>query len=661
MTSKHRRHRRRWITAIGAVVAIAATGTVVVATAGGSTSSRSPAAAGPTATIANRDLVKTDDQPGTLGYTDTRDVYNQLSGTVTWLPASGAVVSQDGLLYRVDGNGVYLFYGQEPGYRPFTSGMSDGGDVGELNRDLHAMGYDSGEAIDMSNVDHFQTATGDAIDGWQKAHELDQTGELDLGRVVFLPGPRRIETVELSVGGPATSSAIGGGATGSAGRSTAGSTGSSGGSSGSAASYEQGGAAHTVDVSLVRVTNTPTTPTTNTLTTTTASTTTTTPSTPTGSTTTPSTSTTTTTATAPTAAKVPNVTGDSAGAATSALTAAGFTVAQRTKPVTDRSQNDVVLDQGPAGGSNVNQGGTVTITVGHYTVQSQTSAGTTPAHSSAGHSGGGGAGTTGASGAGAAGGPGDLGAGASGAGAAGGPGGLGAGASGAGAAAGAGGAGAGASGAGAAAGPGDLGAGASGAGAAAGAGGAGAGASPGSASPAANVAVVTTSTDSVVTVQLDASSQTEAVAGERVYVTLPSNAVAQGVITQVGRVAQTSSQSSGGGSSPGSGGNSTSGAGSAPQATIPVTISLTHAGGLVSLDQAPVTVAFARMTTRNALSIPVSALLATAGGGYAVDVIESTGAVSRVPVTPGSFAGGFVQISGTGIAAGMQVRDTAGG
>ena len=153
MASEHRRHRRPWIAGIGAVVAIAAAGTVVVATAGGSTSSRSPAAAGPTATIASRDLVQTDDQPGTLGYTDTRDVYNQLSGTVTWLPAAGAVIHQDGLLYRVDGSGVYLFYGQEPMYRPFTSGMTDGRDVGELNRDLRAMRYDSGEAIDMSNVD----------------------------------------------------------------------------------------------------------------------------------------------------------------------------------------------------------------------------------------------------------------------------------------------------------------------------------------------------------------------------------------------------------------------------------------------------------------------------------------------------------------------------
>jgi hypothetical protein len=554
MTSKH---HWRWITAIGAVVAIGATGTVVVTTAGGSTSSRSSAATGATATITSRDLVQTDDQPGTLGYPDARYVYNQLSGTVTWLPASGAVIRQDGPLYRVDGSGVYLFYGQEPMYRAFTSGMSDGRDVGELNRDLHAMGYDSGEAIDLSNVDHFQTATGDAIDRWQKGHGLDQTGELDPGRVVFLPGARRIETVELSIGGSANSSAIGGG------------------SSGTPASFEASGAARTVEVSLVRVTNMS-----------------------------PS--------TRPTVTRVRNVIGDTARAATRVLTAAGFTVAPRIRTVTDRSLNGVVLDQIPAGGSTVHHGGTVTITVGHYKA-GRTRPGRPPAHLSAGLPRGAGAGIPGASGAGPAGGAGGLGAGAT------------------------------------------LGAGAAGA-----AGGLGAGASSGSASPPPNVALVTTSPESVVTVDLNASSQTEAVVGGRVYVTLPSNRVARGVITQVGRVAQSSSQSSGGSSSQGNGGNSTSGAGSAPSATIPVTIVLRHAGRLGALDQAPVTVAFARTTTRNALSIPVSALLATAGGGYAVDLIESTGAVNRVPVTPGSFAGGFVQISGSGIAAGMQVRDTAG-
>ncbi|MBV8998635.1 MAG: PASTA domain-containing protein [Solirubrobacterales bacterium] len=584
MTSGHRGHRQRRIAAIGAVAAIAATGTVLVATAGGSSQVAAPATSGPTATISVRDLVQTDDQPGTLGYTDTRNVYNQLGGTVTWVPLAGAVIRQDGVLYRVDGNGVYLFNGAGPMYRPFTSGMSDGSDVGELNRDLHAMGYDSGEAIDLSNVDHFQTATGDAIDRWQKAHGFDQTGELDLGRVVFLPGARRIETVELSVGGPATDSGAGVGAGGSA-----------GGSGGTPASDEHGGAVHTVEVSLVRATSASSTPTT--------------PSTTTSSTT----STTTSAGTAPTAVRVPDVVGDPASVATSALAAAGFIVAQRTVTVTDRSLNAVVLDQSPPGGSTVDHGGTVTILAGRYKAPPQTRTGTTPARSSAGRVHEGAARSLGTSGAGPA------------------------------------------------SWPGVSGDGANGASAAGSASGSAAGASSASALPMPNIALVTTSTDSVVTVQLDASKQTEAVVGERVDVTLPSNAVAQGVITDVGRVAQTSSQPSNGSFSQGDGGNSTSGAGSAPQATIPVTIALRHASRLGPLDQAPVTVAFALTTTRNALSIPVSALLATAGGGYALDLVNSTGTVSRVPVTPGSFAGGFVQISGPGIAAGMQVRDTAGG
>src|SRR6516165_5180165 len=135
MTSKHRVHGRRWIAGIGAVVAIAAAGTVVVATAGGSTSSRSPVMAGPTATVTRRDLGQRDDQPGTLGYADTRGVYNELGGTVTWVPQAGSVIRADGVLYRVDGSGVYLFDGEIPMYRTFTSGMTDGRDIGELNRD----------------------------------------------------------------------------------------------------------------------------------------------------------------------------------------------------------------------------------------------------------------------------------------------------------------------------------------------------------------------------------------------------------------------------------------------------------------------------------------------------------------------------------------------
>jgi hypothetical protein len=58
------------------------------------------------------------------------------------------------------------------------------------------------------------------------------------------------------------------------------------------------------------------------------------------------------------------------------------------------------------------------------------------------------------------------------------------------------------------------------------------------------------------------------------------------------------------------------------------------------------------------LSVPVTALLATQGGGYAVQ--EAGPPHKLVPVTPGLFAAGYVQISGPGVQDGMQVTDSQG-
>jgi peptidoglycan hydrolase-like protein with peptidoglycan-binding domain len=173
---------------------------------------------------------------------------------------------------------------------------------------------------------------------------------------------------------------------------------------------------------------------------------------------------------------------------------------------------------------------------------------------------------------------------------------------------------------------------------------------PGASAPV----LTTTSNRRVATVDLDTARQTEAVVGEGVDVTLPTEDVVRGVITNVGRVAQSSGQSGGQG-----GDNSTSGPGAPPQATVPVTIELRHARRLPPLDQAPVTVAFAQSIRRNVLSVPVSALLATAGNRDAVDVVGSSGTTTRVPVTPGMFAGGYVEIAGHGVAEGMHVVDAS--
>jgi hypothetical protein len=55
----------------------------------------------------------------------------------------------------------------------------------------------------------------------------------------------------------------------------------------------------------------------------------------------------------------------------------------------------------------------------------------------------------------------------------------------------------------------------------------------------------------------------------------------------------------------------------------------------------------------------VSALVALAGGGYAVEVVHGTGAAATrqlVAVQTGLFSSTLVQVSGAGIAAGQRVE-----
>jgi hypothetical protein len=139
----------------------------------------------------------------------------------------------------------------------------------------------------------------------------------------------------------------------------------------------------------------------------------------------------------------------------------------------------------------------------------------------------------------------------------------------------------------------------------------------------------TTATRQVVTVELDTGKASVARVGERVSVQLPSGSYIHGTVTSVSRVA---TSSSGGGGSSGSSG-----------ATLPVTISVSASGQ--GLDKAPVTVLFEQSRARNVLAIPVTALIATPGGGFAVEVVDATGH-HQVPVTPGLYTSGYVQIDG---------------
>jgi hypothetical protein len=167
---------------------------------------------------------------------------------------------------------------------------------------------------------------------------------------------------------------------------------------------------------------------------------------------------------------------------------------------------------------------------------------------------------------------------------------------------------------------------------------------------AGSVVVTATSTTPVVTIQLDPALQSEVKDGAPVSVTLPDGRTTPGVVTQVGRVATSSSSSSSSGDSggsqgsPGSSSNSSAGG---TAATITVLASLTHPKAAGKLNQAAVTVTITTGSVSNALIVPVNALLAQTGGGYAVEV-TGPGGHHLVKVTPGMFddAAGLVQVSG---------------
>src|SRR5581483_9368046 len=120
----------------------------------------------------------------------------------------------------------------------------------------------------------------------------------------------------------------------------------------------------------------------------------------------------------------------------------------------------------------------------------------------------------------------------------------------------------------------------------------------------------------------------------------------------VSSVAQNSSGSgngsgNGGSSGGGSGSGSASGSGnsgSGSSSTIPVTIALSGRHPNAGLDQAAVSVNFAQAKAKNVLSVPVTTLLATGGGNYAVQ--EAAAPHKLIPVNTGLFAAGYVGISG---------------
>lgn len=201
-----RRPRGRSIAvAAGTVVAVGLTaGGVALATGAVGSDGEAPADTGGsappgTAEVVRQDLVDRDSTTGSLGYGDSSAIANHRQGTVTWLPAEGRVLGRGQALWRVDTLPTVLMYGTVPLYRTLTSGVDDGEDVRQLEKNLRALGY-TGFTVD----DEYTSATADAVEEWQDDVGLPETGSVDADQVVFAAGPVRVDSRKLAVGGAAS-------------------------------------------------------------------------------------------------------------------------------------------------------------------------------------------------------------------------------------------------------------------------------------------------------------------------------------------------------------------------------------------------------------------------------------------------------------------------
>src|ERR1700733_9467589 len=204
--------RRRWIAGGVVVIVMVAAVVVVLAVtnplrARGSAGSSAGLYHTQTYTVTRQSLTSQAQEDATLGDAGSYSVVDQAQGspagpgsaTLTSEPRIGAVVRQGQVLYAVSASPVILLYGSTPAYRDLSEGDT-GPDVTEVNTDLVRLGYITAADVGArSGWDYYGAETGYGVELLQAKLGQTQTGSLDLGAAVFLPG-----AIEVTGYGPST-------------------------------------------------------------------------------------------------------------------------------------------------------------------------------------------------------------------------------------------------------------------------------------------------------------------------------------------------------------------------------------------------------------------------------------------------------------------------
>lgn len=189
--------RGRWVLLVVVLVAAAAAGWWFLTRGDSETDPAASATALRTAEVVRTDLIQTGTVDGTFGRVDGDPVFNRLSGTLTSAAGAGTTLAQGDVLFTVDDQPVVLLYGDTPAYRTLQDDVM-GTDVLQLETALVALGYDPDGTVTVD--DDFTFRTEQMVERWQEDVGMEDDGRVDLGELVFLPGPIRVADLSSTIG-----------------------------------------------------------------------------------------------------------------------------------------------------------------------------------------------------------------------------------------------------------------------------------------------------------------------------------------------------------------------------------------------------------------------------------------------------------------------------
>jgi membrane fusion protein, macrolide-specific efflux system len=190
-----RRRRGRGLLAGALAVVVVAGGTAAYLVTRGSGKSQADQPQLQTATAQRTELRETVDAQFTISRSESFSLKAPAAGTVTAVHmTAGKALPSLKPLVDVNGSAIYGIPSATPFYRDLADGDS-GDDVKALQTALATAGYDPG-SVDGD----FGAGTVSALESWQAANGLDETGKLALSGFVSFPPGSTVLDLPISVG-----------------------------------------------------------------------------------------------------------------------------------------------------------------------------------------------------------------------------------------------------------------------------------------------------------------------------------------------------------------------------------------------------------------------------------------------------------------------------